>query len=219
MKNLTWLMMMLITASCSLLPGVSLNGAQDKPGAPVNVLTSVPTSTPVSAPANTPTSASVSAPTRAHLADLPDYGAAPELTNQIWLNVDHPLYLADLRGQVVMIEMWTLGCINCQHVIPSLRDWYAKYKAQGFVIIGNHFPEFEYEAKLDNLKQALKQYQIEYPVAQDNAGVTWNAYQNRYWPSLFLVDKRGHIRYRHIGEGAYDTTEAAIQSLLAESYL
>jgi thiol-disulfide isomerase/thioredoxin len=203
MKNLTWLMMLLLTASCSLLPGASLNDTPQGIG---------PTGMPASSvPANSPSA-------KAYVADLPDYGQAPELTNQVWLNVDHPLHLADLHGKVVAIEMWTLGCINCQHVIPSLRDWYAKYKQQGFLIIGNHFPEFQYEANLDNLKQAVKQYQIEYPVAQDNNGATWNAYHNNYWPALYLIDKRGHIRYRQIGEGAYDTTEAAIQSLLTESY-
>src|ERR1041384_3801395 len=79
------------------------------------------------------------------LASLPDLGPAPELQNTIWLNTDSPLRLADLRGKVVIVEMWTFECINCQHVMPSLKDWYSKYKEQGFVIIGNHFPEFSYE--------------------------------------------------------------------------
>ncbi len=81
---------------------------------------------------------------------LPDLGPAPELTNETWLNVDAPLRLANLRGKVVIVEMWTLGCINCQHVIPSLKEWYSKYKDQGLVIIGNHYPEFSYEADLNN---------------------------------------------------------------------
>lgn len=86
------------------------------------------------------------------------------------------------------------------------------------MVIGNHYPEFSYEEDLDNLKDALVRLDVPYPVAQDNDGRTWRAYKNRYWPSLFLIDKRGHIRYRHIGEGHYDETEAAIQALLAESY-
>jgi thiol-disulfide isomerase/thioredoxin len=152
------------------------------------------------------------------VASLPDLGPAPELTNSVWLNTDSPLRLADLRGKVVGLEMWTFGCINCQHVIPFLKAWYADYKDQGFVIIGNHFPEFGYESDLDNLKEAVALYGIQYPVAQDNEGATWNAYNNMYWPALYLIDKRGHIRYVHFGEGAYQETEANIKALLAESY-
>lgn len=149
---------------------------------------------------------------------LPDLGLAPELMNETWLNVDAPLHLADLRGKVVIVEMWTFGCINCQHVMPSLKDWHAKYKAQGLVIIGNHFPEFSYEGDLQNLKNAIKEDGIEYAVAQDNYGDTWRAYNNQYWPTLYLIDKRGHIRYVHIGEGQYKETEENIKALLAETY-
>jgi thiol-disulfide isomerase/thioredoxin len=149
---------------------------------------------------------------------LNDYGLAPELHNQVWLNVDQPLQLADLRGKVVLLEMWTFGCINCQHVMPSLKGWHEKYSAQGLVIIGNHYPEFSYEADLDNLKQAIERFELPYAVAQDNDGATWSAYANRYWPALYLIDKKGHIRYKTIGEGAYDETEWAIQTLLAQAY-
>ena len=151
-------------------------------------------------------------------ASLPDLGPAPELTNDIWLNVDAPLRLADLRGKVVIIDMWTFGCINCQHVIPSLKDWHSKYADQGLVIIGNHFPEFSYEADLANVRGAVARYGIEYAVAQDNEGKTWQAYKNHYWPALYLIDKQGHIRYVHIGEGQYQETEKNIQALLAEDY-
>ena len=149
---------------------------------------------------------------------LPDLGLAPELTNTIWLNVDAPLRLADLHGKVVIVEMWTFGCINCQHVMPSLKDWHARYKDQGLVIIGNHFPEFGHEADLDNLKNAVAQNGIEYAVAQDNNGDTWRAYDNHYWPALYLIDKQGHIRYVHIGEGRYKETEENIKALLEETY-
>ena len=151
-------------------------------------------------------------------AALPDLGPAPELMNNTWLNVDSPLRLADLRGKVVIVEMWTFGCINCQHVMPSLKEWYSKYKDQGLVIIGNHFPEFSYEADLANLKDAIARNGIEYPVAQDNDGATWQAYKNQYWPALYLIDKQGHIRYVHIGEGGYKETEENIKALLAEEY-
>jgi thiol-disulfide isomerase/thioredoxin len=149
---------------------------------------------------------------------LPDLGPAPELTQTIWLNTEAPLRLADLRGKVVGLEMWTFGCINCQHVIPSLKSWHARYQDQGFVLIGNHFPEFDYERDLSHLQQAVNQAGIEYAVAQDNNGAAWNAYGNRYWPTLYLIDKRGRIRYVHIGEGAYEETEQNIRTLLAESY-
>ncbi|MGW8250627.1 MAG: redoxin domain-containing protein [Anaerolineales bacterium] len=101
-------------------------------------------------------------------------------------------------------------------MIPSLREWHSKYTDQGLVVIGNHYPEFSYEEKLDNLKKAIDDLKIEYPVVQDNEGATWRAYDNHYWPTLYLIDKRGHIRFRHIGEGAYQETEDAIQALLSE---
>jgi len=151
-------------------------------------------------------------------APLADLGPAPELENSIWLNTDSPLRLGELRGKVVGLEMWTFGCINCQHVIPHLKQWHASYKDEGFVLIGNHFPEFNFERDLASLQQAVAQAGIEYAVTQDNDGVTWNAYRNGYWPTLYLIDKRGRIRYVHIGEGAYDETERNIRALLAETY-
>jgi thiol-disulfide isomerase/thioredoxin len=147
---------------------------------------------------------------------LNNYGTAPELTSEVWLNTAAPLRLADLRGKVVLLEFWTFGCINCQHVIPALQDWHAKYGADGLVVIGNHYPEFDYEADLENLNQAVTRLDITYAVAQDNEGKTWSAYQVRYWPTLFLIDKQGQLRYQHIGEGRYQETEAAIRALLAE---
>ena len=103
-------------------------------------------------------------------------------------------------------------------MIPSLKEWDKKYRGQGLVIIGNHFPEFSFEKEIDNLKSAVADYGIEYAVAQDNDGATWKAYKNHYWPTLYLIDKQGHIRYVHIGEGNYKDTELAIQALLAEKY-
>ncbi len=151
-------------------------------------------------------------------ASLPHLGSAPELTNAVWLNTNSPLRLAGLRGKVVGLEMWTFECINCQHVMPYLKNWYGKYSDQGLVIIGNHYPEFAYESDLNNLKAAVARDGIEYPIAQDNEGATWNAYHNMYWPALYLIDKRGEIRYVHFGEGAYDEIEMNIKALLAESY-
>ena len=97
-----------------------------------------------------------------------------------------------------------------------MKEYHSKYKDQGLVIIGNHFPEFSYEKELENVKKAVAQYGIEYAVAQDNDGATWRAYENRYWPTLYLIDKQGHIRYVHIGEGNYKETEKNIKALLTE---
>jgi len=149
---------------------------------------------------------------------LENLGPAPELYNETWLNTDQPLRLAELKGKVVLLEMWTFGCINCRNVIPHIREWYDQYSEDGLVVIGNHYPEFNYEANLDNLKAALVELDVPYPVAVDNDKQTWSAYGNRYWPTTYLIDKQGSIRYVHIGEGAYQETEQAIQTLLAEIY-
>lgn len=147
----------------------------------------------------------------------PVIAAAPELGTDAWLNTDRPLRLANLRGRVVLLEMWTFDCINCRRVIPSLQRWSEEYGPQGLVVIGNHYPEFEHERSLENLREAVLRLEISYPITQDNEGVNWKAYQNAYWPTLYLIDKKGQIRYRHIGEGAYTETETAIQALLAEN--
>ena len=163
----------------------------------------------------------LSKPEQSNLAEVakeyPVIKKAPELHDGVWINSD-PLKLADLRGQVVLLEMWTFACYNCQNVMPHLKEWYANYADDGFVIIGNHYPEFSFEADLDNLKAAIAKEGIEYPVIQDNHKETWRAYNNHYWPTLYLIDKQGNIRYTHVGEGHYAETEAVIQALLAEEW-
>ena len=99
-----------------------------------------------------------------------------------------------------------------------MSEWHERYNKSGLVIIANHFPEFTYEHDLDNLKKAIDDQHIAYIVTQDNLGINWKAYNNHYWPTLYLIDKSGDVRYKHIGEGAYKETEAAIKELLAESY-
>ena len=99
-----------------------------------------------------------------------------------------------------------------------MKEYHSKYKDQGLVVIGNHYPEFSYEENIENVKNAVAQWGIEYAVAQDNEGKTWRSYKNRYWPTLYLIDKQGHIRYVHIGEGRYAETEENIKALLAEEY-
>ncbi|MBW7886660.1 MAG: redoxin domain-containing protein [Caldilineaceae bacterium] len=149
------------------------------------------------------------------LAKYPKRGSVPELTNEIWFNSE-PLKLADLRGKVVMVEFWTYGCINCQHVHPALQQWHTEYADDGLVIIGVHTPEFAYEADLDNVQAAIERMGVAWPVAIDNDKVTWRAYANHYWPAMYLIDKEGQLRYLKIGEGQYDLTERMIQALLAE---
>ncbi len=130
-----------------------------------------------------------------------------------WLNSE-PLTIANLRGSVVLLQFWTFGCINCQRTLPALVGWHQRYADQGLKIIGVHTPEFAYERDVNNIQRALGQHGIAYPVPLDNDFQTWRAYSNRYWPHLFLADRDGILRYDHIGEGAYDTTEQTIRALL-----
>jgi cytochrome c biogenesis protein CcdA/thiol-disulfide isomerase/thioredoxin len=143
---------------------------------------------------------------------------APEFAGiSQWLNTDKPLTLKDLRGKVVMIDFWTYTCINCIRTLPYVTGWYEKYKDSGFIVVGVHTPEFEFEKKTENVQNAIKQYGINYPVAQDNNYETWNAYDNHYWPAHYLLDANGKIRKTHFGEGNYEETEKAIQDLLKEA--
>jgi thiol-disulfide isomerase/thioredoxin len=130
-----------------------------------------------------------------------------------WFN-SNPLIIEELRGKVVLIDFWTYTCINCQRTFPYLRDWHDKYKDKGLVIIGVHSPEFEFEKNPENVAKAISDFNLQYPVIQDNNFDTWSAYSNRYWPAKYLIDKDGYIRYVHFGEGAYAETEVVIQKLL-----
>ena len=140
---------------------------------------------------------------------------APEIASQTWLN-STPKRLADLRGNVVLVEFWTFGCYNCRNVEPYVKAWHKKYSAQGLVVIGVHSPEFNYERDLENVKQHLRENDIQYPVPIDNDFSIWKRFGNHYWPAMYLIDKRGIIRYTRIGEGGYRQTEQQIQTLLAE---
>ena len=130
-----------------------------------------------------------------------------------WINSE-PLKIEQLRGKVVLLDFWTYTCINCIRTLPYLKEWDKKYRDSGLVIVGVHTPEFEFEKKYENVLKAVNDYQLKYPVAQDNNYATWSVYQNRYWPHKFLIDIDGYIRYDHIGEGSYDETEKMIQLLL-----
>lgn len=141
-------------------------------------------------------------------------GPAPEFTGiNNWLNGD-PQTMASLKGKVVLVDFWTYSCINCIRTLPHVTEWYDKYKDQGFVVIGVHTPEFAFEKEAGNVSKAISQFNIHYPVAQDNNYKTWNAYNNSSWPAHYLIDKNGDIVYTHFGEGEYDVTENNIRKLL-----
>jgi thiol-disulfide isomerase/thioredoxin len=154
-------------------------------------------------------------PVHADGALLPDLGEAPELTNDVWLNSDR-LRLADLRGKVVLLEFWTFGCYNCKNTLPYVKEAYAAYKDKGVEFIGVHFPEFGYERDVNNVRAFVTQEGIKNPVAIDNDGIAWNAYQMHAWPAFIIIDKQGHMRYRQIGEGFYERISAALDALIAE---
>jgi cytochrome c biogenesis protein CcdA/thiol-disulfide isomerase/thioredoxin len=152
-------------------------------------------------------------------AGLEDYGEAPELTGiSGWLNTPdaRPLTLAGLRGRVVLIDFWTYSCINCIRTLPYLRTWDARYRGLGLTIVGVHTPEFAFEHERDNVADAVGRHEIRYPVAIDNEYRTWRAWGTQYWPSTYLVDRRGHVRLVHFGEDDYGRTENAIRRLLGE---
>lgn len=151
-----------------------------------------------------------------HLASAEIGKPAPEISGQSWLN-SPPLSLAELRGKVVLLEFWTFGCINCRNVEPYVKSWHRKYADKGLVVIAVHAPEFGYERVLANIQRYVRERAIGYPVAIDNDFATWNRYKNRYWPAMYLIDKRGVIRYLRIGEGGYGQTEQWITALLQES--
>ena len=133
-----------------------------------------------------------------------------------WINTE-PFTLESLRGKVVLIDFWTYTCVNCIRTFPFLREWHEKYAEHGLVIVGVHSPEFEFEEVKENVEAAAAQYDLRYFIVQDNFFSTWQTYSNHAWPSKYLIDKDGVIRYTHIGEGAYETTEQKIRELLAET--
>lgn len=140
---------------------------------------------------------------------------APEIASPTWLNAE-PVKLENLRGKVVMVEFWTFGCWNCRNIEPYVKEWHEKYAKQGLVVIAVHSPEFKYEYDVEKVKDYIREHRIPYAVPLDNEFRNWRQYRNRYWPTLYLIDKRGDIQYTKIGEGGYEETEAVIQRLLAE---
>jgi cytochrome c biogenesis protein CcdA/thiol-disulfide isomerase/thioredoxin len=153
----------------------------------------------------------VGSPGLAEEARLDDFGPAPEFQAiEGWIN-SGPLSMEALRGKVVVIDFWTYSCINCLRTLPHVRAW-----DDGLVIVGVHTPEFAFEREPDNVRRAVRDHGIEYPVALDPDYGTWQAWLNRYWPAKYFVDRRGHVRYAHFGEGDYEESERVIRRLLAE---
>jgi thiol-disulfide isomerase/thioredoxin len=146
----------------------------------------------------------------------PDFTASGE-----WFN-SPPLHVSDLQGKVTLVSMWTFGCTNSYHSIPTLSTFYDSYKDQGLEIVGVHTPEFDYEKDAANVAGAIEKYSITWPVFQDNDFATWRAYDNNVWPKFYLIDKQGNIRYTHRGEiserfpSGIKPLEDAIQALLNE---
>ena len=160
------------------------------------------------------TAATASTPTINLQNSLSNQYKSPPITGiDAWIN-SKPLQIKELKGKVVLIDFWTYSCINCMRTIPYLNDWYSKYHDHGLVIIGVHTPEFEFEKSLNNVKNAVAQDGIKYPVALDNQFLTWLNYNNQYWPAHYLIDKNGYVVYTHFGEGDYGITENNIRYLL-----
>lgn len=143
-----------------------------------------------------------------------NYGLAPDFkAGDNWLN-SQPLTVDSLKGKVVLVDFWTYSCINCIRTLPYVTKWYDIYKDQGLVVVGVHTPEFAFEKDANNVKNAITQFNIHYPVVQDNDYAIWNSYQNQYWPAEYLINQQGEIVDEHFGEGDYDKSENTIRYLL-----
>lgn len=151
-------------------------------------------------------------------AKLGNYGPAPDIVAEgPWINSNTPLTMEDLRGKVVLLDFWTYSCINCVRTIPYLERWNEKYSDNGLVILGVHTPEFPFERNVNNVKKAVQDLGVTWPVVLDNDFSQWNAYQNRFWPAHFFIDSKGELRYFTFGEGSYEESELVIQKLLKEA--
>ena len=140
---------------------------------------------------------------------------APEISSGLWINSE-PLTLKSLNGRVVLIDFWTFACYNCRNTLPSLKKWDVQYRDQGLTVIGVHTPELDFERDIDELRREVAGLGIKYPIVTDQDYSTWKAYGVEAWPTVFLLDKQGRIRWTHVGEGYYDETEEVIKTLLAE---
>ncbi len=187
----------------------------------------IPTATPVPDPTPAPPEASATPAA----AVIPDAPAPPDVFGYVakgqipapapagldgWIN-SAPLGVEDLRGKIVLLDFWTYTCVNCVRTLSYIKDWHAKYADEGLLIIGVHTPEFEFEKLPENVRAAVSDLGIQYPVAQDNNRVTFSIYRVQAWPTKYIMDGTGFVRYYHRGEGAYADTEKVIRFLLEES--
>jgi thiol-disulfide isomerase/thioredoxin len=185
-----------VIAGCGKMSGDNSSSSAMKPIVPSPVITS-----PLVSPA---------------LAAKPSGRQIPEIQGiEAWLNSD-PIKLSEQKGKVILLQFWTFGCINCQRTLPSIIKWHKDYASQGLLVVSVHAPELAFERSINNVKKAVQQRGITYPVAIDSNFTTWKAFDNQYWPHLFLADRQGILRYDHVGEGAYDQTEQKIRELLSE---
>lgn len=140
---------------------------------------------------------------------------APEFAPGTWINSE-PLTIKSLAGRVVLVEFWTFGCYNCRNTLPFVKRWHERYSDQGLTIVGVHSPEFAGEKKIENVRRQVESLGVRFPVVTDNDHETWRAYKVEAWPTIFVLDKSGRVRWKHVGEGAYEETERTIQKLLGE---
>lgn len=140
---------------------------------------------------------------------------APDVTSPVWLNRDTPS-AAEYQGKVRLVEFWTFGCYNCRNVEPQVKAWHERFAAKGLAVISVHSPEFTSEKNVEAVQRYVREHRITYPVALDNDFANWNRFGNHYWPAMYLIDKKGIIRYVRVGEGGYAQTEGIIQQLLDE---
>jgi thiol-disulfide isomerase/thioredoxin len=151
------------------------------------------------------------------MAELPVEFELPSLDGATgWLN-SPPLTAADLRGKVVLVDFWTYTCINWLRTLGYIRAWAEKYDDQGLVVVGVHTPEFPFEGDPDNVRQAANDMKVEYPIALDSDYAVWTAFDNRYWPAVYIADAQGRVRHHQFGEGGYAECEGVIQRLLSEA--
>ena len=151
------------------------------------------------------------------MVDLPIEGDIPSLDGATgWLN-SPPLTAADLRGKVVLFDFWTYTCINWLRTLGYVRAWSEKYADHGLIVVGVHTPEFPFERDVDNIRQAAKDMRVEYPIALDSDYGVWRAFDNSYWPAVYIADSQGRIRHHQFGEGQYEECERVIQQVLREA--
>ncbi|HEX7318338.1 MAG TPA: thioredoxin family protein [Pyrinomonadaceae bacterium] len=151
------------------------------------------------------------------MAQLPVEGELPSLDGATgWLN-SQPLSAASLRGKIVLVQFCTYTCVNWLRTLPYIRAWAEKYEGQGVAMVGVHTPEFPFEKDVDNVRRALKDMRVVYPVALDSDYAIWRAFKNQYWPALYVTDARGRVRHHHFGEGEYERSEGVIRQLLTEA--